>query len=576
MPAIIYNSFAGGMNASGTNPRLTPMDCCPLIVNGTVRGGFIDPRPAIVRSDIAWLDTTAQQVFQRGVYQGSSFYNSENGPVMLFAFDGHLVSYNIIARAARCLTMARQPFSRHSPFVFFGQRGPYAVAQDGVSPPVIIRGTVATQGTAATGVPCGTFMADGWGRFFVVSPDRTRIYASNHEADPTSPGILAFTEGTAYYLNAPFFAVPANLGKVMAMEFAPSYAQKSDLGPLTLFCEFGTRAFDVSVPRDQWITTDIATTPMPSHGACAHGAVVRRGNEIIFSDQDGHIQTMMAAMRRDQSARVRMRDASMYPVYRDEFAELRRWRQAVHFNDRTLTTVLPRRVRRDDGRCSVVHDALAVEQETPQATNEEVVWDGLWTGLGFASLDMATVQGRPRCFTVSNDTDGVNRLYEITGLNTGTDVGSCASPIPMTAQLRAADFDTVFLSKKFEKCAIRLGDVSRSVTVTGWWSKDRQTAVPWFTAQAKVVTGKNSPGADPSQPLARMNPPAPPKAQDKFFEMQPMFTITGAARLEEVAFETGNTLPVPNKINTGGACQPQKLTADATCPPNPFTYAIPA
>jgi len=364
------------------------------------------------------------------------------------------------------------------------------------------------------------------------------------------------------------------LGPVMGLEFSPSFTQQSDLGALTAFCQFGSRAFNVFVPRDQWTTQDIATTPMPTTGACAHGAIVRRGKDMVFSDQHGHITSLVASIRRDDFARLRMADESMYPVYRDEFSALRRWRQAVRFNDRTMTTVLPFRAQRDDGRWTVAHKALAVQQETPQQGSQEIVWDGLWTGLGFASLDTATVNGQQRCFTVSLDADGVNRIYEITGLTTGFDVGSRATPIERFIQLRSNDFDAAFATKKFEGAAYRLGDVSGTVNVNGWWSKDRKNFVPWFSSQTSVVSAGDCDQAVPSQHLPRENPPSPPKGQDVFFELATAFTITGAARLEEVSFKTGDPLPVPEKMNTGSSCQPKNVPADTTCQPNPFNYAV--
>jgi len=568
---MFYSSYAGGMYAASDNPRLIPADCCTAIFNGTVRSGFIDPRPSIQGARIAWLDIPAQHSFENGIYQGSRFYNSERGPVMLYAFDGHIIALDLRNMEARCLTTAKRPFSKRSQFVYFEQRGPYALAQDGISPPVVIRGNAAKQGTKSTGVPCGRMMVDGWGMLAVVSPCRRRIKFSNHEVDPNSKSILDFTQATAYFKNARYIEVPASLGKIVAIDYAPSFYGKADLGPLIVFCERGTRAYDVSVPRESWATQDIATTPLPSFGSCAHKSVVRRGNDLVFSDQEGRIQTMKAAMRRDEDSRMNIIDAAVWPIYKNEHASLRAWRQCVRFDDRILTTILPRRVKRADGSWSVTHSALAAYQEDPSPTNQDDVWDGIWTGLGFTALDTCTYDGQEQCLIVSTDVDGVNRLYELTAAVTGYDVGSELQLIPMTAALHPSDMEAPLLTKSYSGCAIRLGKVQGKVALSGQWTADRASSHPWFEDRKNVPFATCSKAAL-NQPMPRINPPAPPKAGSKFFECQPVLTIKGMARLEEVGIETSEPAPVPNKMNT--SCKLKLIPADTNCQPTPFDYAI--
>ena len=119
MPAVVYSSFAGGMDAASENHRLMAQDCCSLIVNGTVRGGFIEPRPSFSRVPIFWMDNRAQHVFERGIYQGSAFYSSERGAAMLYAFDGHVLAFDFASGEMRCLTKDKKAFSKHSDFLWF-------------------------------------------------------------------------------------------------------------------------------------------------------------------------------------------------------------------------------------------------------------------------------------------------------------------------------------------------------------------------------------------------------------------------------------------------------------------------
>lgn len=570
MPAYVWPSYAGGMNAAADCPRNRREDELALLVNGTVRSGWAAHRPPFKRQQIGWLSQTAQRAFERGVFQGAGVYDSPRGPRLLFAFDGWLMAYDPAAATMRRL--GTRPFSRHSPHVWFAQRGIHAVAQDGVSAPVVITGDTAEQGTHPTrGVPTGCMMAEGHGRLVVVSPCRTRLYIGNHEADPNADA-LEFTEDTAYYKNTRFFAIPRSMGRIMAIAFAPALNGDADLGPLMVLCERAVRAFDISIPREQWAEVDISTTPLPTIGACSSHAVITRGNDVLFSDHEGRIQSVRMAVARNEDARVLPIDRAVWPLYAGEHKTHldRRW--ALRFDDRCLVTVQPLRVARDNGRWSVCHQGLAVLQEEP-AGPLFPVWDGLWTGI----LPVCLLRTTDRAFAVSLDSDGFHRLYEI-GTGSGHDEGAAPRRIPMLAALGGRDLGQPFQIKPFDGLAFRLGNVSGRASLRGWWQNDRATPKPWFRAEDAaadcLTTTTDGTLIDPlPQSRARITPPSPPEAT--FFEAAPWLEIAGLADLQEVALETGEPKPAPNKRNT--TCDlPLSAIAAADCPPNPWEYDLSA
>jgi hypothetical protein len=564
MEAHVWLSYAGGMNAAGDNPRAMRPDELRLLVNGTVRGGFASPRPPFYQQEVAWRQVGSQLAFERGVFQGAGFYNSPNGGRLMFAFDGHILSYDI-ATGSMLQPIKEQVFAARSPHVWFCQRGQHAVAQDGISPPVIITGDTATQGThPQRGVPTGCMMAEGHGRLFVVSPCRRRIYAGNHSADPTAAP-LDFTEDTAYYLNSRYFEMPQQDGRIVALTFAPALNGDADIGPLLVFCENTTRAYDVSRPRETWLTQDISTVPLPTIGACAHAAVVTRGNDVLFSDHEGRIQTVRMAVARNDDSRVNTIDRAVWPLYAEEDATRRDRRWAVEFDSRTLTTVQPERVWRSDGRQSIRHRGIMALQDSP-AMPLFPVWDGLWTGI----YPVCLIKGADRCFAVSLDRDGIHRLYELS-TRAGPDKAPTPKAVPMLAALRPTDLGVPFLPKPIDAVSFRLGAVSGEVRLRGWWANDRSAPKPWFTAAEAAAECLGFSGCSILTPQAqsrpRVNPPAPPVPH--FYEAAPWLEITGTATLEEAAMQGKEPKPNPPKVNTH--CDPS-ATADFTCPPDPWSY----
>jgi hypothetical protein len=575
MAAFTWLSHAGGMNMSAVNRRVAIEDEPFFLSNATVRRGWAETRPAIRRLETLW-SSDAQAIFEHGRMQGAQFYRSLHGDFMVYAVDGELLIYDLQTRLMEKVALDKRPFSAESPFVWFCQRGNHFIAQDGVSPPVVLNGKLAEQGTEPRKeVPTGKMMANGWGRLAVVAPNRRWIYFGNHEADPLADDDLAFTEDTAYYLNTRFFEVSSSLGLIVGIAFAPSLNGGSDLGPLTVFCENGVVAYDISLPRETWAETDITNTLFDTIGACAHAAIVPRGNDLLFSDQHGRIQTIRNAISRQEDASIAITDRNVWPLYEKEDGSLRRHRMSVRFGERILTTVQPQRYRINRGRFAVRHLGMVILQETP-IVQRNPVWDGVWTGVQPTSLATATVGGVERCLIASLDDDGIQRLYELT-TDAEDDFGTSRSPIPMIVGLQGSDLDQPFLPKPHKSCVARLGGLRGTVNVRGFWQPDRGSVQPWFSAVEIAGSAILASCADglsfaQEQPRPRLNLPAPPKDASIYYEAAPWLEITGRARLEEVTLEASEPTSNPDSVNV--SCRKPASPAAYGCPPSPFNYRI--
>lgn len=561
-------NFSGGMRLAGGARAAVGDDQAEILVNATVRHGRAEPRPAWRRLSYGFDSQRGQVAFERGVIQASAFYDSPQGGRWVYIADGHILSFDPVERMVRLISPSkrRPPFHRLAKFAYLQQRGRWMVAQDGISPPVIIEGDSSrVNEDAYSGIPTGTMMADGWHRLVVASPDRQRLYISDHEYDPESHP-LKFTDDE-YFKNARYIEVPRSLGAIVAVTFAPSFNNQDDWGPLLVFCERGTRAYQLQVPREAWLEQDISATLLPTVGACAHGAIVARGNDVLFSDHEGRIQTFKQALTTRDDVRLRPADQAVWGLYRDEHSVYRRWRKAVRFDGRILTTVWPEPVKMGGGRLGVRHRGLVVMEED-HLSERAFVWAGLWTGIYPVAIDTGGVRDFPeqspveRCIAVSNDPDGANRLYEL-GKASGPDLMPEPRRVPMWVVPRWLDWETPFRRKRIEAGALQLGDLRGRVSIQGWWQTSDGQPKEWFRHEDAAPDCLIFAGCriiDPSiAGRPKVNPPAPPD-RTEFFRARPWFRVLGNAAIEEGIFSAG--------VSTA------KTGADVTCQPPAAARAI--
>lgn len=567
-------SFAGGMRLSDGARAAVGNDQAEILVNATVRHGRAEPRPAWRRLPIAWGHRLAQPAFERGVIQGSAFYDSPAGPRFVYVADGHILSFDPVEMIMRLVSPKNKapfhPLARHA---WLQQRGRWMVCQDGINPPVILDGEQATiNSDPYSGVPTGMMMADGWNRLAIVGPDRKKLYFSDHEYDPES-GPLKFDDDQ-YFKNARYFELPRSLGPAVGIAFAPSFNNQTDWGPLLVFCERGVRAYQLQVPREAWLDQDISVTLLPTIGACAHGAITQRGNDVVFSDHEGRIQTLKQAIAERDNVRVQPADQAVWGLYRGEMAGYRRWRKSARFDGRMLTTVWPEPLRLGNGRLGVRHRGLVVMEED-HLSDRPFVWAGLWTGIYPVTLDSGGVKvdaGRSpveRCIAVSHDPDGIHRLYEL-GTSPGPDIMPDPRRVSMWVVPRWLDWETPFRRKKIDTASLQLDGIRGRVSIQGWWQVSGGQPKEWFRHEDAAGDCLLFSGCEIIEPapagLPKVNLPAPPE-RTEFFRARPWFRITGETALEEGVFSAATSTAKPG---SDVSCTPVQsaVVQPKSCIPN--------
>lgn len=79
--------FSLGMN-SDPSPLLLPKNQLAMAVNASVRGGFVQPRPAWVKRTLTFSTPELQNQFESGLYQGSRFFRPYSAPEQIVTQHG--------------------------------------------------------------------------------------------------------------------------------------------------------------------------------------------------------------------------------------------------------------------------------------------------------------------------------------------------------------------------------------------------------------------------------------------------------------------------------------------------------
>ena len=574
---LLFRSYAAGMNSAAEPSSILRDDEVGLIVNGTVRNGYIRTRPGWHEVGLSFTDMTSQYIFEQGVFQGMGFFM--NGALRYYAVsvDGWLFFINI--NTGETVRSGSQCFSKYSHHVWFQQCNRWLIVQDGESPPVVIDGFTLSQVVVPQGVPAGTIMADGWHRLAVVTPDRQRIYMSDHENNPTTTPI-SFTEQNLYYGNAPWFEGPPSMGKIMGVTFVPYQDSSTGIGPMVVFFERGVRAYNIAVPRTQWTTVDITQTLLPQTGSSSFFSYTDRGSDIMFRDHDGRIRSVRNAQQTYLNSGYNMpNDSQIWSILQYEDATLRPFSRACTFDSRCLFTIFPRRRLRPDGRWAVFHDGLAVLENTHFAKDRDNVW-AIWTGLPICGMATGVIGGENTLVAFSCGTDGKNRLHRLTRnesqdtVNTATN-GPITRAIEMKVSTGFRDFGNIAVPKRFTAGGMRISNIVGDLSIKAEW-QEKEIIKPWFTHNETHDDLLQTADCGLFSPTAVTNPslivPTPVDEVNRFFKANLHLSVTGCCTLEEMVMNA-EVLDMAVTKNTRATPEPA-APPKTSCQPDLFSYDL--
>ena len=592
-------SYAGGVNvAYPRHYRELREDQIGHGVNITVRNGWAETRPSIEL--LQFKSEVRGSPFEEGRYQGGTYFGYSNQARFVFAFGGRLFRLNLQTDTLNeYLLPGGTPFSCETPFVFFEERGNALVARDDNNPPVIIEGDSA-RFSSGSEISRGLMMKDGLYRLVSVGRDQRSLFFSDHEMDElTTP--LSFTDQNYGLTGATRIITPKRIGKIRQLAFVPWLDTDTGVGPLLVFGEYGTMAYNINRDRTTWSITNISSMVLPNVGASGHRSGVSRATDYLWRDQRGRVRSFQNARRDESTRHVNTLDRAVRPYFDEDLEELLAFSSAANHDDRTLFTVNPESKRTRLGALNVRHRAILVLENDVALGFEkssEAVWAGLWTGIfpldivaghksrenGYGSEEIAIIP--------SQDDDGNVRLYKLTKKTNGLDI----APRSLTNQAwahkkiesivvtRPNSFTNSMLPKSLSGFMFRFGGVKGRVPINlSWIANGECVENYWFSHEENSGTCMqvSCEGLKESKEWMNMRIVGESQAGfkkvydtkgnslEKFFLGQAVFRWQGKGRLETWAMEA--VFSASSKSNTTQE-DSGEITSDFRCPLNLFTY----
>jgi len=239
--------------------------------------------------------------------------------------------------------------------------------------------------------------------------------------DGADTDLLRFTE-TTYLNEGGSFQFPSEMGRITGMLFQPISDTATGQGDLLVFGETGVVSFAVSLPRDQWKSTQgFQRITLSRIGSVCEKFLIPINNDIYFRASDG-VRSYRNA-RADQQETGETPFSTPVDAFLDFDTEyMYEATSAVYFDNRLIFTVGPTENYKNIGSnpipaVPITHKGFGVFDFNSMAKPDAEftpIWDGLWTGLNTTQLLAGQINRTPRCFAFAvNPSTSENELWEL-------------------------------------------------------------------------------------------------------------------------------------------------------------------
>lgn len=455
----VFNTTLDGVN-SAVEPDLILPTQHAWMLNSVIRGGKPRTRPPM--RSLGYLPD--------GLVQGASYFSVQGGMIVL-AVEGQIYRLRI---GPRTLTIESIPLgfansSRLKQWWFVETVGSL-VMQDSQSDPIVYDGSTASRSST---VPRGTMMDYGNGRLWVAI-NGNQLVAGDIVTDAFQSE-LQFTE-TNYLAGGGALRFPALIAG-LAFSPAMSSMNQSDKGPLIVFGQTFAKSVRADITaRDLWaqIPTFVGAV-LDNIGAAGQNCITPVNQDLFWRDSAGGIRSLSSAIA-DQSG------VGSSPISREvaritdhESNSHLAFSSSAYFDNRLLVLASP--FINPNGGTSFKHIiSLDFAPISTMRGKAPPAYDGAWSGAQFTQLITGKFQGKQRCFGISSDSDGNNRLWEIDrtahGIADQSEVGD--SSIVGYLETPRRSFGTPKKRKKLARCDVYLDSIEKEVDLKLWWRQDNQ------------------------------------------------------------------------------------------------------
>lgn len=422
-------SVEGGVNSgvlptivSEANPNGLGFNQLAWLINATVRGGAIYPRPGVKKLAAMEIDA--------GLFQEAKMYEPDNGnPYIIIQVGGRTYwvrvdTDNSIAE----LTYGGPTNDPLLPQSWMCQAEQFMVIQDGVAEPLVFDGIflrrVGTMLNTSPKIPTAECMCYYMGRLWLALG--REYVASDIVQGPSGTGtitppagyekrdsVLSMTENT-YVATGGTFRVPTNAGNIRAMDFSANLDTALGQGQLFVFTREQIYSVNVVPTRVEWITQTepIQKIAQITFGATSDRSITRINGDLFFRSMDGVRSQAVAVRNFGQWANVPISKEETRAIKYDDRGLLR-YTSGIQFNNRLLQTVGP--YQTDVGVAFRGLMPLDFDVLGSLAKQLAPVWEGVWEGLDLLRVLQADFGGLQRAFAIvhSRITGGIE-IWEIT------------------------------------------------------------------------------------------------------------------------------------------------------------------
>src|SRR4029453_4779230 len=264
-------------------------------------------------------------------------------------------------------------------------------------------------------------------RIVVVVNDRHiafgDLYASHIDKEDPADSLIMFTERN-FVAEGFDAAIPFNQGIATGMIFFPQLDTSTGNGQLLVFAERGANSFFLSLPREQWKTSQFQILALLTTGLRGHRSVAVANEDIWFRSEDGVRSYRQARSEQYGWAHIPV-STNVRQFLENDSVQMLRYISSIYFDNRILmlTSPYPNHATtasgvvkhsrpHHTGMVVVDFDVLSSFGDRPKPA-----WDGHWTfpqGVTIAQILTASIKGVTRAFAFGIDQLGNNQLYEIT------------------------------------------------------------------------------------------------------------------------------------------------------------------
>lgn len=459
-----WQTCPGGVSSAVT-PELLPQSQFAWGYNVAVRGGKPHTRPPFVERPCGGLP--------RGLMQGASYFGVQGGMIVV-SIGGSIyrirIGQNVFSWETIPLTFRNSGILKQ---VWMQQTIETLVIQDGQSAPILYNGSTARR-AGPTEVPRGKMMAYGNGRLWVAINQNELVAGDIRQRTPGSE--LFFTE-TNYLAGggALFFA-----RGITGMQFIP-VTGAADFGTLMVFGSDNAESIRADVTtRDQWGMPGFVTNVFRDIGASGGWSISQVNQDLYWRDSHGNIRSLANSISTNNSPGSTPISREVTRLVGYDSDSLLPWVSSVYFDNRLLMTSSP--YLNISGGVSF-RDLVSLDF-SPISTMQvkaPPAYDGQWTGIpGIGQIVTGQFNGVNRCFIISSDEEGENRLWEVLSEGQGRDdiAVSCGSGLITESRIESfleypsVNFSVEKIRKTLQRCDVWLSGIDGEVDLQVFWRPD--------------------------------------------------------------------------------------------------------